>query len=72
MDKHSKNGAGSGGKEVTMLELLESLIMVVLLVPVVMVLILGSIYLLGELFNIISKIGQPAQRRAEKQGENRV
>ncbi|HEY0209986.1 AcrZ family multidrug efflux pump-associated protein, partial [Acerihabitans sp.] len=46
-----------------MLELLESLLMVVLMVPVVMVLILGSIYGLGELFNLISKIGKPKQKR---------
>ncbi|MFT4464069.1 MAG: AcrZ family multidrug efflux pump-associated protein [Sodalis sp. (in: enterobacteria)] len=46
-----------------MLELLESLAIVILMVPVVMAIILGLIYLLGELFNIISKFGQPKQRR---------
>ncbi len=40
-----------------MLELLENLIVVVLMVPVVMAVILGLIYGLGELFNVISKIG---------------
>lgn len=52
-----------------MIELLESLIMVVLLVPVVMTVILGSIYLLGELFNLISKFGKPKQRHNHKDGE---
>ncbi|WP_413734648.1 AcrZ family multidrug efflux pump-associated protein [Sodalis sp. RH21] len=46
-----------------MLELLESLVMVVLMVPIVMAVILGLIYGLGELFNVISKIGKPKQRR---------
>ncbi|QWA12612.1 AcrZ family multidrug efflux pump-associated protein [Sodalis ligni] len=40
-----------------MLELLESLLVVVLMVPIVMAVILGLIYGLGELFNVISKIG---------------
>ncbi len=44
-----------------MLELLESLIVVVLLVPIVMSIILGAIYGLGELFNVISKIGHAKQ-----------
>ncbi|WP_213992063.1 AcrZ family multidrug efflux pump-associated protein [Sodalis sp. dw_96] len=42
-----------------MLELLESLIVVVIMVPIVMAIILGLIYGLGELFNVISKIGHP-------------
>ncbi|XBS70996.1 AcrZ family multidrug efflux pump-associated protein [Acerihabitans sp. KWT182] len=44
-----------------MLELLESLIIVVLMVPIVMAIILGLIYGLGELFNVISKIGHPKE-----------
>lgn len=40
-----------------MLELVKSLIFAVVMVPVVMVVILALIYGLGELFNIISKIG---------------
>ncbi len=40
-----------------MLELLESLLFAIVMVPVVMAIILGLIYGLGELFNIISKIG---------------
>lgn len=46
-----------------MFELLKSLLMVVIMVPIVMAVILGAIYLLGELFNLISKIGHPKQRR---------
>lgn len=40
-----------------MLELLKSLAVAVLMVPVVMALMLGIIYGLGELFNVISKFG---------------
>ncbi|AWP33583.1 AcrZ family multidrug efflux pump-associated protein [Pantoea eucalypti] len=40
-----------------MLELLKSLAFAVLMVPVVMALMLGMIYGLGEVFNVISKIG---------------
>lgn len=49
-----------------MIELLESLIVVVLMVPVVMAVILGLIYGLGELFNLISKIGQSKQRQHDQ------
>ncbi|MEA9390533.1 AcrZ family multidrug efflux pump-associated protein [Acerihabitans sp. TG2] len=49
-----------------MIELLESLILVVLLVPVVMAIILGSIYGLGELFNLISTLGKPKGRHDEQ------
>jgi len=45
-----------------MLELLESLIIVVLMVPIVMAVILGLIYGLGELFNVISKIGHSKEK----------
>jgi len=41
----------------SMLELLKSLAFAVLMVPVVMALMLGMIYGLGEVFNVISKIG---------------
>ncbi|WP_087487806.1 AcrZ family multidrug efflux pump-associated protein [Tatumella citrea] len=37
-----------------MLELLESLLMAIIMVPIVMALMLGLIYGLGELFNLIS------------------
>ena len=40
-----------------MLELLKSLAVAVLTVPVVMALMLGIIYGLGEVFNVISKFG---------------
>ncbi|WP_337008397.1 AcrZ family multidrug efflux pump-associated protein [Pantoea sp. AS142] len=40
-----------------MLELLKSLAVAVLMVPVVMALMLGMIYGLGEVFNVISKFG---------------
>ncbi|EXU73506.1 MULTISPECIES: AcrZ family multidrug efflux pump-associated protein [Erwinia] len=50
-----------------MLELLIGLGEAILMVPVVMAIILGLIYGLGEVFNIISKIGhrddQPAKNR---------
>lgn len=37
-----------------MLELLQSLLMAIIMVPVVTAVILGLIYVLGELFNLIS------------------
>lgn len=37
-----------------MLELLESLLMAIIMVPVVMAIMLGIIWGLGELFNLIS------------------
>ncbi|WP_034913490.1 MULTISPECIES: AcrZ family multidrug efflux pump-associated protein [Erwinia] len=51
-----------------MLELLKGLAVAILMVPVVMAIILGLIYGLGEVFNIISKIGHrddgaPAKNR---------
>ncbi|MEM6159964.1 AcrZ family multidrug efflux pump-associated protein [Erwinia sp. P6884] len=50
-----------------MLELLIGLAEAILMVPVVMAIILGLIYGLGEVFNVISKIGhrnnQPAKNR---------
>ncbi|AXF76346.1 AcrZ family multidrug efflux pump-associated protein [Erwinia tracheiphila] len=50
-----------------MLELLIGLGEAILMVPVAMAIILGLIYGLGEIFNVISKIGhrddQPAKNR---------
>ena len=46
-----------------MLELLKSLEFAVIMVPVVMAIILGLIYGLGEVFNIFSTIGQKDQPR---------
>lgn len=40
-----------------MFEILKSLVFAAFMVPVVMALILGMIYGLGEVFNVISKIG---------------
>ncbi|WP_100159469.1 AcrZ family multidrug efflux pump-associated protein [Proteus columbae] len=45
-----------------MLELLKSLGFALLMVPVVMVLIMGIIYGLGEVFNLIS----PSQPKADR------
>ncbi|CNI37020.1 AcrZ family multidrug efflux pump-associated protein [Yersinia pekkanenii] len=45
-----------------MLDLLKSLVFAVVMVPVVMAIILGLIYGLGEVFNIISKTGHTKQR----------
>lgn len=41
-----------------MFELIKSLLFAIIMVPVVMALILGAIYGLGELFNLISTLGQ--------------
>ena len=48
-----------------MLELLKSLVFAVIMVPVVMAIILGAIYGLGEVFNVFSHIGH--RDRAKKQ-----
>jgi hypothetical protein len=40
-----------------MLELLKSLVFAVIMVPVVMAVILGLIYGLGEVFNVLSNVG---------------
>lgn len=52
--------------ELPMLELLKSLVFAVIMVPVVMVIILGLIYGLGEVFNIFSGIGQKDQSRQNR------
>ena len=44
-----------------MLELLKSLVFAVIMVPVVMAVILGLIYGLGEVFNLISGVGHKAR-----------
>ncbi|MBA2815144.1 AcrZ family multidrug efflux pump-associated protein [Candidatus Pantoea persica] len=41
-----------------MLELIKSLAVAVIMVPVVMAIMLGLIYCLGEVFNVISKFGR--------------
>ncbi|WP_454121838.1 AcrZ family multidrug efflux pump-associated protein [Kosakonia sp. Marseille-Q7440] len=46
-----------------MLELLKSLVFAVIMVPVVMAIILGLIYGLGEVFNVFSAVGHREERR---------
>lgn len=41
-----------------MLEMIESLVTVVVLVPVMVAVLLGAIYGLGEVFNVFSAIGR--------------
>lgn len=45
-----------------MLELVKSLFTAIILVPVVMVIILGSIYGLGELFNLLSGVKDSSEQ----------
>lgn len=45
-----------------MFELLKSLMFAVVMVPVVMAVILGLIYGLGEVFNVFSKVGHRDQQ----------
>lgn len=47
-----------------MLELLKSLLFAVVMVPVVMAAILVLIYALGEVFNVLSKIGFSTDKRS--------
>ena len=49
--------------EMTMLELLKSLVFAVIMAPVVMAIILGLIYGLGEVFNLFSGLGRRDNRR---------
>lgn len=49
-----------------MLELLKGLAIAILMVPVVMAIILGLIWGLGEVFNIISKFGHREDRSVKK------
>ncbi|KNC92556.1 AcrZ family multidrug efflux pump-associated protein [Trabulsiella odontotermitis] len=46
-----------------MLELLKSLVFAVIMVPVVMAVILGLIYGLGEVFNVLSNVGHKDRPR---------
>lgn len=50
-----------------MLELLKSLVVAIVMVPVVMAIMLGLIYGLGEIFNVISKFGRRNERTANSQ-----
>jgi hypothetical protein len=51
--------------ELTMLELLKSLVFAVIMVPVVMAIILGLIYGLGEVFNVLSNVGHKDNGRQQ-------
>lgn len=48
-----------------MLELLESLIFAAVMVPIFIAVILGLIWGLGEVFNIISKVGHSKESRSK-------
>ena len=50
-----------------MLELLKSLVFAVIMVPVVMAIILGAIYGLGEVFNVFSNIGHRRDQPKKQQ-----
>ncbi|WP_291973216.1 AcrZ family multidrug efflux pump-associated protein [Candidatus Symbiopectobacterium sp.] len=49
-----------------MLDLLKSLLFALAMVPVMMVIILGAIYGLGEVFNVFSHIGHADERVVRK------
>lgn len=49
-----------------MLELLKGLAVAIIMVPIVMAIILGLIWGLGEVFNVISKIGHRDEQQAKK------
>lgn len=53
-----------------MLELLESLLFAIIMVPIFIALVLGLIYGMGELFNVISKIGHPKESRQQPKTHN--
>ena len=48
-----------------MFELLKSLVFAVVMVPVVMAIILGLIYGLGEVFNVFSGVGRRDRSRQQ-------
>ncbi|EIC82555.1 AcrZ family multidrug efflux pump-associated protein [Serratia sp. M24T3] len=48
-----------------MLELLESLLFAIIMVPIFIALVLGLIYGMGELFNVISKVGHSKESHSE-------
>jgi Multidrug efflux pump-associated protein AcrZ len=50
-----------------MLELLKSLVFALIMVPVVMAIILGLIYGLGEVFNVLSNVGHKDNGQQPKQ-----
>lgn len=50
-----------------MIELLKGLAVAILMVPIVMALMLGLIYGLGEVFNVISKFGRRENAKTRSQ-----
>lgn len=50
-----------------MLELLESLVFAVIMVPIFIGVILGLIWGLGEIFNVLSNIGHSKESRNQHQ-----
>lgn len=48
-----------------MLELLTSLLFAIAMVPVMMAIILGAIYGLGEVFNVFSNIGHTEEAKKQ-------
>ena len=55
--------------EAIMLELLGSLIFAVVMVPIFIAVILGLIWGLGEVFNVLSNIGHSKESRNQQQQE---
>jgi hypothetical protein len=51
----------------SMIELLKGLAVAILMVPIVMALMLGLIYGLGEVFNVISKLGRRENAKTRSQ-----
>ncbi|MEX5411088.1 multidrug efflux pump-associated protein, AcrZ family [Atlantibacter hermannii] len=49
-----------------MFELLKSLVFAVIMVPVVMAIILGLIYGLGEVFNVFSTVGHKDRSKQQR------
>ncbi len=50
-----------------MLELLESLVFAVIMVPLFIAVILGMIWGMGSLFNILSNVGHSKEKREQPQ-----
>ncbi|TPG63917.1 AcrZ family multidrug efflux pump-associated protein [Ewingella americana] len=50
-----------------MLELLESLLFAVIMVPLFIAVILGMIWAMGSVFNVISNVGHSKEKREQPQ-----
>lgn len=55
-----------------MFELIKSLLFACLMVPVVMAVIIGAIYILAEVFNVISKVGHSYSSNNKKLPNNKT